>query len=197
MYGRYINKAFSPRDKIYDFPEKIIIKEHTFSLIKSIEKWTNAWHNPEIIEFSRSLNFLEWRFLSFQKNIRKYQFYLLDNGNTQAYFVVRHAFWNGLNLLLIVDYRTSISETTCFNLIVKSTKKLLKIMGFDGVLITSSLSQYDIILKKHFFIKVGTPQNIITNSNIIFDENNIEKRNFVFATMADSDGDFNFGGGIW
>lgn len=171
------------------FPQQIEVDGNTFRRVGSIEQWSFTPIKHELLEFSRSLEFLNWRF--FNRN-GKYAFYLLNEPDSKTYFVVRPIATKGLNLLAIVDYRCSVDDNKSFKLILRASKFLARFVRCDGIFTMSSHQHFDTILIKNGFIKKRKPINLLTNAPIDFAHDLIERRQNVFATMADSDLDYYF-----
>ncbi len=173
----------------FNFPEKIRIKDSQFKSIDSLAHWDYCHWDNEILEFSRSLDFINWRFFKMKD---RYHFYFLDDVNSRTYFVVRKIFAKGLRLLALVDYRVPFEDEKKFKMILMATKKLAKLGGYDGIFTMSSHRFFDAIFKRKFFMKVGKPIIVLTNADLEIDSDRIDERNAVFATMAESDLDFYF-----
>lgn len=169
-------------------PDELSVNNLKFFRVHSLEDWREYYWDKSIIEFSRSQDFLKWRFL---KMSDIYYFYLL-NDNSETYFVVRKSNRAGLNLLAIVDYRIPFRDDGKFQLILKAAKLLVKLIGFDGIVAMSSLSFFDKELRKSLFFRRGQPYLIMTNARGYFNDKAIDDRNICYATMADSDTDFYF-----
>jgi hypothetical protein len=173
----------------FNFPNKIRIKDYQFKMVDSLAKWDYGCWDHDILEFSRSLDFINWRFF---KKKDKYFFYLLDESNSSTYFVVRAIFARGLSLLALVDYRMPFEAEVRMKLILQAAKKLTKLGGFDGIFTMSSYRFFDENLKRSSFLKVGKPIVILTNAELDIDLKRIHERKAVLATMAESDLDFYF-----
>jgi len=169
-----------------NFPETIKVDAHSFKLLRSINKWDYQFTDKKYIEFSRTLEFIKWRFLS-----RPDTYYFYQMEGTNCFFVCRELFWHGLNLLALVDFRASTKESTDFSLILKATQKIMSTTRLDGLLTMSSLSFFDRILQKNGFIKIGKPQPVLTNAPVEIPPQQIENRSIIYATMADCDIELN------
>lgn len=171
------------------FPDRISIGDFQFHRVDALSQWDYECWDSDVLEFSRSLSFIDWRFFS-QKN--KYFFYLLTGSRAEAYFVIRKIFARGMNLLALVDYRVPPKDEEKFKAILKATQQLAKSGGYDGIFTMSSFHFFDTILRASSFWKVGKPIVILTNAELDIDLNRIHERKHVIATMADSDLDFYF-----
>lgn len=172
-----------------EFPEVVTLDDHCYRRVASLKDWRYQFWNEDVMEFSRSLEFLNWRFLD-KKD--KYYFYLLDEAYSTTYFVIRKIYAKGLRLLAIVDYRIPFEDRCRFKSILHAAKHLAKMAGCDGVFTMSSHRFFDRILHWNFFFKVGRPINILTNADFNMPRENIDDRRSVLATMAESDLDFYF-----
>jgi len=177
------------QSKRFNFINKISIKDYQFKLIDSLAQWNYSYWDRDTLEFSRSFDFINWRFF---KKKDTYFFYLLDESSSSTYFVVRSIIARGLSLLALVDCRMPFEDKARMKLILQAAKKLAKLGGFDGIFTMSSHRFFDEMLKGNFFLKVGRPIIILTNANLDIDIKRINERNAVLATMAESDLDFYF-----
>jgi len=173
----------------FDFPPEQEVNDDRFKLIESIDRWNYQNWAENVLEFSRSAEFINWRFLSQQQ---KYACYRLQNVAADSYFVVRKIYTRGLKLLAIVDYRIPFADKEKFQKIIYAAKRLAKRLRFDGVFTMSSHRFFDDMLKKNRFIKIGRPIHIMTNAKLEFSRQQIDERNCVYATMAESDLDYYF-----
>ncbi|MDR4484791.1 MAG: hypothetical protein R3B95_16545 [Nitrospirales bacterium] len=171
-------------------PDELTCQGHCFERVQALRKWCQHPAEPTVLEFSRSLEFLNWRFMS---NPEKYYFYRMqDQSNASVFFVVRRARNRGLNLLALVDYKVPIGDTEIFRAILGSVKSLARLLRCDGVITMSSHHSFDRDLKKSMFFKIGIPAQILTNAKLNFSKTAIAQRRTVFVTMADGDMDFKF-----
>jgi hypothetical protein len=173
----------------YQFPDRVGVDGFSFKKIVNLKASHEHRWSDEILQFSRSVAFLGWRFF---KNIDKYAFYLLEEKSPATYFVARTISIKGLKLLAIVDYRIPDQDKDRFNAILKASKHIAKKNGHDGVFTMSSHSFFDKKLARNMFFRIGRPIIILTNADIKISPMRIKKRQFVMATMAESDLDFYF-----
>lgn len=178
----------SAKGKNEKFPEHINISGNEIKL-SAIPEQREDYHWENALEFCRPANFLKWRFGGKPGN---YGFYTFQSGYKDCYFVVRKCLWKGLNLLAIVDYRIPDRDEDSWITVMKASKKLAKTLKSDGMVTYSSNSFFDNLLKKEFFLRAGRPCYIMTNAKIDIPGNDVEERNSLFVTMADSDIDLNF-----
>ncbi len=157
-----------------------------FQLISKIDNVENNFNQneDEVIIFSRSKEYLQWRFFS---QPEKYYFY--QNKNNHSYFVLRNVIWKNLDVLLLVDYRYDFAEISQFSEILKATKKIAKVAGKDAVINVSSNTNEFLELKKKRFFRPKTGMPIVTN----FTEN-IKK---IYINFADSDLEHFYGDNKW
>jgi len=182
------NSSLAKYNKNNHFPENLFSLGKEFKLVEYLDTWDNYhWNNT--LEFSRSLEFLKWRFFG---NLKGYYFYLSKDPKNLFYFTVRKSIWRGLFLIIIVDYKIPFQDKDAWKAILNASKLLAKLNNSDGVLTLSSHKFFDEGLRKEFFLKIGNPNLILTNVNINFSIEDAKRRNLVYATMADSDTDLNF-----
>jgi len=183
-----------------NFPETIIAKEGKFKRVFSPEEICsiNSCWNPNLIEFTRSKEFVNWRFFYYPDKYFVYK-YLSDSGGSNlnpTYFVVRPIVWKNLNCLLLVDYRFDVRSNYMFSNILKSVIKVSKKLKMAATLTGCSLPSYDLSLRKKWFFKFGRKMEIVTKFEIEKDRNGIN-RDTILVTFADSDGDFYYGNNKW
>lgn len=177
-----------PAENIFEnlkLPEMIDINDIEFRRIYKVEGWQEYYWNESTIEFSRSQEFLRWRFL---KRPDIYHFYLLDS-DPKTYFVVRKSRREKLNLLAMVDYKMPYKDYKKFRLILKAVKLLAATIGFDGVVTMSSLNFFDKELEKSLFFKYGNSYQILTREKIDLCTREVTDRDVCCITMADGDTD--------
>ncbi len=171
------------------FPERIRIGNFRFRLITVLAEWHDEYWDPDTLEFARSLEFLQWRFLM---HPNRYYFYLLEEPNATAYVVLRKIEAKGLCLLGMIDYRVPKNDALRWAAVIRLAKQLARLGRFDGILTMSSHRFFDAMLKRKAFWRVGKPIVILTNAQIEIEPDRVDQRTAVFATMADSDLDFFF-----
>jgi GNAT superfamily N-acetyltransferase len=167
-----------------DFPAFLDIEGVSFKLLSdSPDSSYNDYHDPEAIEFSRSHEFLKWRFF---KSKIKYYFYYCSSREYPIYFVLRPAQRKGLNLLSIVDYKVPLGQELLWNLILRASKKIARLLSFDGIVTASSHVFFNQGLKDEKFFPAGKPAPILSTIST-------SAKPAVYFTMADADIDLNFG----
>jgi len=169
-----------------NFPSSITLKNDHFKLVTSLPHWEYTFWKKEVLEFSRTAEFLKWRF--FQQP--GYGFYLLSEKDQFAYFVVRKVNLKGLHLLAIVDYRISSEDKNLIVSILQGSKWVAKQTNSDGIIIMCSHSLFEKQLRKNLFTKVGKAHEILVDVDLGFSTDTIKKRTALLLTMAD--GDFEF-----
>lgn len=175
----------SKKAKKPEFPEILSFKDHIFKQVKSLGEWGGSEWNKNVLEFSRPLNFLKWRFFKRPG----YYCYLSDNGS--SYFVVRRTNWKGLNFLLLVDYKV-LKDIKMFKSILRISKSLARKMRCDGIITMSSHKLFDASLKRNLFFKIGSPSLVLTSGALDIPLKKVEEREFLIMTMADADFEFAF-----
>ena len=144
-----------------------------------------GYWNDGLIEFDRSVGFMDWRFFTLKD---KYQVYALEvaGAGYDIYFACRqYDSFKGIPLLYVVDYRFAIGDDEGQNAIIKASLSLSRQMGFAGVYIRSSLPVFSQQLKRNAF---GEKQG---GADIVARFKPATQREYaVFHTSADSDMDF-------
>ncbi len=170
------------------FPITVKAKVKTFKLtsLDQLPFYSNPF-NRELLEFGRDNAFLKWRFFS---NLYQYSFYKQENGND--YFVVRTIEKKGITCLVLVDYRCNFNDSQNFVELIKAVKKIASNLRLSVIIAGSSLKITDEIFESKRFKSIGRPRPIITNKIFKEEQQRISKREFVLATLADSDGEINW-----
>ncbi len=168
------------------FPDLVETDGLVFNKITKPDDWQEI--NPQVnyLEFSRSRQFIKWRFFS-----QPDRYYIYQAGQVGGYLVCRTLNWHGLQLLALVDYRASLLNKHEFTAILKASVKIAAAAKLDGMMTMSSLAFFDKIMRKNGFMKIGRPQTVLTNAALDLPRNRIENRNMIFTTMADCDLDLN------
>ena len=186
-----LTKKNKPK-KISIFPRQLSVNNISFEEINDLREWDEQCFDSDVFEFSRSVDFINWRFSS----IQNYHLYISQFGKNKTYFVVKEIYWKGMHLLALVDYRISIKEEDkkkeMFNSILKATKIISKHINCHGVVTMSSHSFFDQCLGNNLFSKVGRPYIMMVNGDLDFQIEEIIERKTAYITMADSDLEFAF-----
>lgn len=171
--------------KLKRYPRIVKVKGETFSLLRKENlPDISTPYNTNLLEFGRDFSFLKWRFYS---DLHEYAFYKKDG--TDDYFVLRTIVKNHITCSVLVDYRCNTSNQVGFKTILKAAKKVTRRLKI-GILVTgSSLMSIDDILERNHFRATGRHRPIISTKSFIEEKGKIEKREFVFTTLADSDGE--------
>lgn len=186
-----INYILPSKCKILDdtqYPKTIDIHFGVFNRLNKAEDLYQPqgdYWNEDVIEFERSVAFLNWRFFSIPNKYQIYACHLADNNRNDIYFVCRQYFLCGVALLYVVDYRFDINNDIEQESIIEAALKLARKLKFAGVYIRSSLPGFSNKLKKSFFLRKGRGADIITRFKPAFGYEGC-----VFHTSADSDMDF-------
>lgn len=171
------------------YPLIIKYKDKEYIKINNIDQIRNniEAYNPDMIEFSRDLEFLNWRFF---KAPNYYALYKAQDSNN--YFVVRTIIKKYITALVLVDYRCNLKEPREINEIINIAQKLTHSMWLP-VLITGSSNKYvdEVLNNKHFKV-IGRDRPITINRKIKEYQELIDNREFIFTTLADSDGELNW-----
>lgn len=169
-------------DNKLQFPLNLTIERSNFVLTKCPEDWDDYLFSNNTLEFSRTYENLKWH-ISRRPDIN--YFYLCRDLDIPIYFVIRKSFWRGLNVLEVVDYKTSINSSKGFQILLLALKELVKKYDFDGIIIMSSHKFFDSKLKKNLFFMGGSPMHILMNADIESSQKESKDRDFVYATLRD------------
>lgn len=154
------------------------------------------WNN-DLIEFDRSQSFSDLRFKSISNSYRIYQI-TNSSGTLLGYFVLRVEIWRGMRVLIVADYRCNLDNLYVIDMMIYTSKKIMRRNNLDAILFGSSLQIIDTNLAKNGFKKVGAPSEIVTNIPLESEwEHKAHSRNLIFATPAESDFEFNLGDNLW
>ena len=178
-----LSKSKNPENT--SLPITIDIDESSFILINLANDFRDYNWDENTLQFARLKEFLDWRYFS---QTGEYYMYILDNSNPQIYFVVRKSIKKGLKIFELVDYKIPLNDSKSFKLILNAVKKLTRINNYDGIVTVSTNRFFDDILKQNHFLKYSRPKLIISNVDVNGNQKNIEKRNFLYATMIDCPG---------
>lgn len=188
-YPQYlITSVFRGIINVANYPKDVRVGSKTFRKLTSdrIEDFSQPY-NPDLFEIGRDTEFLKWRFFN---NLHSYAFY--KDEESDDYFVVRTTKIKRVTVMLLVDYRCEMMNRLNFQDIFNAAKKVMKKLHI-GIMITgSSLEKVDTILESHRFKSIGRPRPVIGFVKVQDKEEEIAKRNFIFATLADSDGETNW-----
>jgi hypothetical protein len=170
------------------YPATVNCKAKTFKLttVDQLPDFISPF-NSELLEFGRDNTFIKWRYFS---DLHSYAFYKQEEGDD--YFVVRTIVKRGITCLVLVDYRCSFSEKQNFVVLLKAVKKVASLLKLSVIISGSSLRITDEVFENKRFRSIGRPRPIITTEKYKEEKQRIENRGFVFATLADSDGEINW-----
>lgn len=170
------------------FPKSVKAGGRTYKKLslKELPFLTNPF-NESLLEISRDNAFLGWRYFN---ELHSYALYKEESSDD--FFVVRTTILKHVTVMLLVDYRCDMSNTQSFECIYSAVKKIMQKVHV-GIMITgSSLDIVDRVLENHKCKSVGRPRPVIGFVNVKERKKDIEERNFLFATLADSDGETNW-----
>ncbi len=170
-------------------PRELMVRGQRFALVDRLPQLAGEPWPADVLRFSRSSDFLEWRF--FYPKFR-YAVYLLDEQQAKTYFVVRMIWARGLYLLALVDYGVPFADGDRFRSVVRAAKLLARIVRADGIFTMSSHQFFDAGFASERFFRRRQPIDILTNAPLSVAPQKIARREFIVATMADSDLDFYF-----
>ncbi|MBN2331333.1 MAG: GNAT family N-acetyltransferase [Candidatus Aenigmarchaeota archaeon] len=169
------------------FPESVRAEGREFRLLTRIGHWHDVpW--KDTLQFSRSTGFLRWRFFDSPFEYGLYS----TTGKSPAYFVVRRFSSKGVDMLLLVDYRVPFRDAGSWKSVLEASKALARRLGCGGVIAGSSHSFFDAGLQERSFRDLRSGSVIMTNTTKAGLDGALDRRDAIFATMADSDPDLNF-----
>lgn len=170
------------------YPVSVKTKAATFQLTYAglLPDYSNTF-NPELLEFGRDNAFLNWRYFS---DLHEYTFYKQVRGDD--YFVVRTIVKKGITCLVLVDYRCDFSNKQNFSTLLNAVKKVASKLKLAVIVSGSSLKIADEMFEKKGFKSIGRPRPIISTEKFKEEQQRITNREFVFTTLADSDGEINW-----
>ena len=171
----------------FNLPEQVMVADVVFdhrTMADGSEDY--AW-SEDVITFSRSPEFLDWRYFNHPE---QYRLYALQGSQPTRFFVIRRYAWRGLSLLCLVDYRVPGGDARSFGLMLDAVRTLARQGKFDGVVVYSSLRFIDESLLQRSFRKIGQPTIVVIKGDLSMDETLIDGRAYVLATLADCDQDF-------
>ncbi|MGV8092856.1 MAG: hypothetical protein AB2L24_13445 [Mangrovibacterium sp.] len=140
--------------------------------------------NRNLLEFGRDKAFLNWRYFS---GLHEYALYKKADG--EDYFVLRTIVLKRITCLVLVDYRCDFSNPEDFESQIEVVKKVAGKLKLAIIITGSSLHIIDKILGKKYFKSIGPPRPIISSREFKEKSENIINREFIFSTLADSDGE--------
>lgn len=183
-----ISSIFRGTIPVNRFQTIVKVNGETFSLMTNpdLPDITKPF-NYNLLEFGRDKSFLSWRFYS---RLHEYAIYKKDGADD--YFVLRTIVNKNITCMVLVDYRCDLNYSESFKLIIKAAKKVSKRLRLSILITGSSLRLIDTILEKQYFKAVGRHRPIISSKLFREEKDKIKKREFVFTTLADSDGEINW-----
>lgn len=140
--------------------------------------------NNGLLEISRERAFLQWRY---HNNLHEYAFYKADG--LSDYFVVRTIVKRHITAMVLVDYRCNMENEEGVASILNAAKKIVRKLHLCVLIVGSSLATCDKVLEKSGFKSIGRPRPIIGWIKVKERQSDIDSRNFIFVTLADSDGE--------
>lgn len=170
------------------FPLVIKVKENTYLLTKYTElPMLNQPFNEHLLEISRDIEFMKWRY---NNNLHDYAVYKETNSN--IYFVLRTTIIKHTTVMLLVDYRCDSQKPDQFENLFCAAKKITSKLHLPLLITGSTLKTFDNVLERHHFKSIGRPRPVLGYIKCKDRKEDIENRNFVFVTLADSDGETNW-----
>lgn len=170
------------------FPLSVTVTSKTYRKL-SRDEMPNLTkpYNDNIFEIARDREFLRWRYFN---DLHSYAFY--KDENSDDYFVVRTTILRHITVMLLVDYRCNMCDGNSFEAIYQASRSVMRKLHIGVQIVGSSLKVVDDILESHGFKSVGRPRPVIGFVNVKDRKADIDTRNFLLTTLADSDGETNW-----
>lgn len=183
-----LTSPFRGNIKAEKFPSYVEVNRKTFRKL-SCEEMPNLTKpfNDTLFEIARDKEFLQWRFFN---DLHSYAFY--KDEHSDDYFVVRTTILKHITVMLLVDYRCNMSDAISFETIYQAAKRVMSRLQIGMMIVGSSLKVVDNVLENHGFRSVGRPRPVIGFVKVKDRKADVESRNFLLSTFADSDGETNW-----
>lgn len=157
-----------------------------FTRVTQISEGFGPSFSEEVLEPVRSKEFFTWRFVN--APIR-YHVYAHQSPDARMYLIVRPVVYEGMRLLLIVDYRFDKGKWDHLDVILRAAKSIATKVRLDGVVTASTCVPVEEALIRERFIAAGRPSSVIA---YLPSEDFSPPVTSVCLTMADADLDFSF-----
>ena len=183
-----ITSPFRGNIRTEKFPSSVTTNGKTFRKL-SREEMPDLTkpYNDNHFEIARDKEFLQWRYFN---DLHSYAFY--KDEQSDDYFVVRTTIQKHITVMLLVDYRCNMSDDDSFETIYQAAKLVMGKLHIGIMIVGSSLKVVDNVLENHGFKSVGRPRPVIGFVKVKDRKADIEARNFLLSTFADSDGETNW-----
>lgn len=144
-------------------------------------------YNANLLEIARDKEFLQWRYFN---DLHSYAFYKCEQSDD--YFVVRTTILKHITVMLLVDYRCDMSNSDAMEDIYMAVKKIMQKLHIGMLIAGSTLDVVDKTLESHGCKSIGRPRPVMGIVRTKDFMKRIENRDFLFTTLADSDGETNW-----
>ncbi len=141
-------------------------------------------YNPLFLEYSRTKEFMAWRYFS-----RLHDYALYKRDANDDYFVVRTIVRNHVTSLVLVDYRCQLSDDSDMNEIFRAFRGLASKLKLSILIVGSSVAVVDRVCEHHHLKAIGRDRPVLGMIDCDNPEKVREERNFVLLTLADTDGE--------
>lgn len=172
------------------YPKSVKKGTVLFDRVSAESLWdAESPYNQELLEFGRDRSFLNWRFYS---DNFQYAVYRKADGTDQPnYFALRSVKIKGVTGLVLADFRYQVSRPEQFREIVDAARQIASKMWLPILATGSAHRSSDQVLEAMNFKKVGRDRPVVSNDKAYKQfKPSIDDRNFVFVTLADSDGEY-------
>lgn len=141
-------------------------------------------YNSQLLEISREKEFIQWRFFN---DLHDYVVY--KDECSDSFFVLRTIVQRHITAMVLVDYRCNASDGSAFETILKAARHITSKLRLSVLITGSSLHEFDAVLEHHGYKSMGRPRPILGFLKCKDRREDIERRDFCFVTLADSDGE--------
>lgn len=172
----------------HKFPTNIKVNNNCFVLLNKsqLPKLNNPFNN-NLLEIARDNEYMQWRFFN---DLHEYAIY--KNIDSDNYFVLRTTFIKHIKVMLLVDYRCDANSSEQFESILCAAKRITSKLHIPFLITGSTLNTFDKVLEQYHFKSIGRHRPVLGYIKCKDRKEDIDNRNFVFVTLADSDGETNW-----
>lgn len=182
------SSPFRGNIKMEKFPLTVTVHGKTFRKLSRNEMPDVIKpYNDELFEIARDKEFLQWRYFN---DLHSYAFY--KDEHTNNFFVLRTTVQKHITVMILVDFRCNMSSANDFEEIYLATKKVMSKLHIGMLIAGSSLKVVDDVLEHHGFKSIGRPRPVMGLVKVKEFKEKINRREFLFTTFADSDGETNW-----
>jgi hypothetical protein len=164
--------------------DSVTVSGVSFQLAESLIDGFGLCSSDETLEPVRSKEFLQWRF---GDSPCRYHVYVQPKSPGPLYFAVRRTVYQGMKLLLIVDYRFPQGQWQTLDFILQAAKEIATQVQLDGVMMSSTCVPAEEALVRERFKTAGRTSSVIA---YLPSQEFSPPVNSICLTVADSDLEF-------